>query len=186
MRQIEVDRFDLQALQRLLDGLGDVGGGKVRAPLPHVGADLGDDHDLVAVAARLHPPADDGFRFAALVAGHPARIDIGRVDGIETGVGETVENVEGGLLVGRPAEHVAAQHQRGDVEIGSTQAAFLQGASPYSVQRRGRSRPAAPYSGIVKVSNHAPRNRRYPTRPACRPLPASGRGCRAPSDATAC
>ncbi len=34
---------------RILHGLGDVGGGKVLLALPHIGADLGDDDDFVAV-----------------------------------------------------------------------------------------------------------------------------------------
>ena len=45
-------------------------------------------------------------------------------------IDEAVEQVERGLLVGGPAEDVAAEHQRRDVEVGSAEAAFLQGTSP--------------------------------------------------------
>ena len=46
MREIEVDRVDLQPLQRILDRLGDIGGGEILLALPHVGADLGDDDHI--------------------------------------------------------------------------------------------------------------------------------------------
>ena len=41
--------------------------------------DFGGDHEFAAVAA-LQPGADDGFRFAALIAGFPFAIDIGGID----------------------------------------------------------------------------------------------------------
>jgi hypothetical protein len=89
-----------------------MGGRQILFALPHIRADLGDDDDLVAVAAAFHPFADDRLGFAALVAGHPARIGVRRVDGVEAGAGEPVEQVEGGLLVGGPAEDITAQNQR--------------------------------------------------------------------------
>ena len=51
MREIKIDRVDLQPLQRGLDGLGDIGGGKIFLALAHIRANLGDDHHLVARVA---------------------------------------------------------------------------------------------------------------------------------------
>jgi hypothetical protein len=98
--------------------------------LPHIGTDLGDDDDLVPVLAALHPLADDRLGLAALVARHPARIGVGRVDGVQPGRDETVEQLERGLLVGGPAKDVAAQNQRRDGEVGPTEAAILQDLAP--------------------------------------------------------
>ena len=126
VRQIEVDRFDLQPLQRALDRLLDIGRREASAALAEIRSDLGDHDDAVAIAAALHPFADDGLGFAAAVARRPARIALGGVDGIEPCLGETVEQREGGFLVGRPAEHVAAEDQRRDFEVGSSKAALFQ------------------------------------------------------------
>ena len=130
VRKIEVDGLDLQAAQRVLHRLLDIGGGQVLPALPHVGADLGDDNHLVAAFAVPHPFADDGLGFAALVSGNPARIGIGRIDRVEAGIDEPVEQVERGLLVGGPAEHVAAKDERGDFEAGLAEGALLQGLAP--------------------------------------------------------
>ena len=51
--------------------------------------------------------------------GHPARVDVGGVDEVEAGVDEGVEQRERGRLVGRPAEHVAAEAERRDRECRS-------------------------------------------------------------------
>jgi hypothetical protein len=126
VRQIEIDDIGLQPLQRRIDGLFDIGGGEVFPALPHVRPDLGDHHDLVAIAAAFHPFADDRFGFAALVAGNPARIGIGGVDGVEAGADEPVEQVERGFLVGGPAEDVATQNKRRDGQVGLTETTFLQ------------------------------------------------------------
>ena len=119
----QIDAVDLQPLEAGLGRAQDVVLLQALA-FAHVVADLGGDHDLGALAARFEPVADDGFRLAALVALDPARIGVGGVDGVEAGVDEGVEQGERGRLVDVPAEHIAAQHQRRDVEIGVAEAAF--------------------------------------------------------------
>ena len=54
-------------------------------------------HDVVC-----HSAADQRLRLAALVAGHPARVDVSGIDGVEAGVDEGVQYGEAGLLVGGP------------------------------------------------------------------------------------
>ena len=52
--------------------------------------------------------------------GAPGRIHVGGVDGVEARGGEdAVEHVERRFFVGGPAEHVAAEHERGDGQIGA-------------------------------------------------------------------
>src|SRR5450759_3988679 len=73
---------------------------------------------LSRLPLRLSQLPNNGFRFAALVAGYPARIGVGGVDGIEAGVDKGIEDGERSRLVDVPAEHIAAQHQRRDVQFG--------------------------------------------------------------------
>jgi len=109
MAEIEVDAVGPQALERRLDAGGDALRGKALAVGTGCRAHLGDEHDPVAPRGRaLQPVADDGFRFAALVARHPARVDVRGIDGVETGIDEAVEQAKGGRLVDGPAEDVAA------------------------------------------------------------------------------
>ena len=84
---VEVDGLDLQAAQAVFDGAGDVRAGEALAvgALPHLAADLRGDDDAVAVAARLHPAADDLLRHAAGVVGRPAAVDVGGVDEVAAG-----------------------------------------------------------------------------------------------------
>jgi hypothetical protein len=116
----------LQAPQRGFGGAQDVVLAQVFA-FAHVGADFGGDDDLRALAAALEPVADDCFRLAAGVAGDPARIAVGAVERVETGVDETVKNGERGLLVNAPAEHIGAEHQRRDGKAGAAEGAMLHG-----------------------------------------------------------
>src|SRR5208282_2704523 len=74
--------------------------------------------------------ADDRLRFAAVIAGRPGRIGVGGVDGAEADAGEPIQNGERGLLVRRPAEHVAAKNQRGDVEVGAAETPKLHETPP--------------------------------------------------------
>ena len=82
-------------------------------------ADLGRDDDVVAVAARRQPLADDRLRLAAVVARHPRRVDVGGVDEVAAGRGVGVEHGEGVVAVGGPAEDVAAEAEGEDVEVGA-------------------------------------------------------------------
>src|SRR5579872_4084465 len=112
MREIEVDRLDAEPLQRRVARLFDIGRRETLLAGPHGRTDLGDDDDAVARAARLYPFADDRLGFAALVARRPGRIDVGRIDRVEAGFDEAIQQLEGPRLVRRPAEYIAAKDQR--------------------------------------------------------------------------
>ena len=71
MRLVQIDRIDLQPAQRFVDGLQDVVAAQAFA-LPHVGADLRGDDDVVVMAAARDPASDDRLRFAALSARVPS------------------------------------------------------------------------------------------------------------------
>ena len=123
--EVEIDRVGLKALQRGFRRLLDVARLEAFLALAHRRADLGDDNDAAAVPARLHPFADDRLGFAAHIARDPGRIDIGGVDGVEAGRRKAIQHRERGLLVRRPAEHIAAEHERGDGKISASQTAKL-------------------------------------------------------------
>ena len=119
MRLVEVDGIDLQALERLLDRLHDVIRAQAFVAQAHVGADLGRDDDVVVPAAARDPAADDGFGFTALVPRHPARIRVRGVDQVEPGADEGVEQPERGGFVDRPAEDIAPEGERRNLEAGA-------------------------------------------------------------------
>ncbi len=124
---VEIDAIGLQALQRALHRLDDVRRGKTATARSHVHADLGGEHDLVALAALGEPGADDGLGLTAFVAGHPARIHVRRVDGVEPGVDERVQDAVAHGLVRGPAEYVAAEHHGGDGDGGLSKWAHAHG-----------------------------------------------------------
>src|SRR6185312_15300216 len=103
-----------EAPQRLLASAGDRLRGEPAPGRRH--AHLRRDHQLVAVAPRGHPAPDQ------LLGGTRARaaapVAVGRVDEVATGRAVSVEHREGLLLVERPAEHVTAEAQREDIELG--------------------------------------------------------------------
>jgi len=112
VRQVQIDVVRLQPAQRVLHGALDPGR---RQPLPvrcHLHADLCDDHHPVTAAAGPHPFAEDGFRLAANVARLPGRVHVRRIHRLEAGPGQAVQEIERGLLVDGPSEHIAAEHQR--------------------------------------------------------------------------
>jgi hypothetical protein len=111
MGLIEIDVVGLEAPKRGLDGRADIALRQSLLTRSHFRADLGGDHEPVTIAARLHPLADDGFRLAALMAGHPGGIHIRCVDEVQAGIGVGVEHLERRCLVGRPAEDIAAEAQ---------------------------------------------------------------------------
>ena len=122
MRLVEVDAVGLQPAQRGLRSALHVILARAAA-FAHVLAELGGDHDLVALAARFQPFADNGFQFAADMPRRPARIAVGGVDGVEAGIDKGVEDGERGLGVDVPAEHIAAQHQRRNADVGLAEGA---------------------------------------------------------------
>src|SRR3546814_16486529 len=91
-------------------------------PCPSL-SDLGGDQLSCAPALPPQPFADHARRFAAGMAVDPGRIDVGGIDHAPAAIDEAVENREAGLLVRRPAEHIAAGHQRRGFEIGGAEAA---------------------------------------------------------------
>src|SRR5205085_10457002 len=101
------------------------------APFAHVVADLGGDDHLVAAAALPDPAADHGLRFAARVPGRPPRIHVRRVDEVEARVDPRIEQRERGALVGGPAEHVAAEAKRRDLEGRAAQLAVFHRVVPF-------------------------------------------------------
>src|SRR5690606_10850335 len=112
---------------------------------PVVEADLGEDEHLVpGHTAAPEPLADGGFALAADMAVHPGGGGVRSGDRVEAGVEEAVEQVEGRLLVRRPAEHVAAEYDRGDGKAGPAESALCHGnsecwpanASPRNVWRK--------------------------------------------------
>ena len=112
--EVQVDPVRAEAAQRVLGGRGDVRRGE---PAPRGEAEhLRRDQHVVAATAGLQPLADDRLGLAPRVAGSPGGVDVGGVDGPAAAVDERVEHAEALLAVGRPAEHVAAQHHRTEVE----------------------------------------------------------------------
>lgn len=80
--------------------------------------DLGRYHHLGTDAASGLPVSEDGLGFAAGVARDEGGVRVGGVDEITACGHERVENLERGGRIRRPAERVAAQCQRVDIELG--------------------------------------------------------------------
>src|SRR3546814_7162653 len=97
----------------------------LQAALAH--SDLGRKAHLVARAARLQPFAHHRFRFAALVARHPSRIDVGGVDHAAAMLDEAVEDREARGAVRRPSKDVAAKNEGTDGKAAVAQRAFGHG-----------------------------------------------------------
>src|SRR4029453_1849805 len=155
----EVDAVGVEPLQRILGRALDVRRRQALADIGHVHAALGGDQHLVALGrVLLQPRADHGLGFAALVAGLPARIDVGGVDEGEAGIDEGVEDLVRGGLVGRPAKDVAAEGDWGEFEARPAGLGFFHGPlplriGPYSspawpgrAMRGARQAVAGPYS----------------------------------------
>ena len=122
MREIEIDPVGAEALERRVTGRGDPRGGELFAAITGQHPDLRREEHGVALAARLQPFADHRLGLAALVAGNPGGIDVGRVDHRAAASDERVEDGEAGVAIGGPAEDVAAEHQRRDLQVGSAEA----------------------------------------------------------------
>jgi hypothetical protein len=115
---VEVDRLDPEPLQRVVGRLAD----RLRTQVVEAGEFpyLGRDDEVLALAgAGRQPFADDRLRLAAAVAGDARHVDVGGVDEVAAGGGIGVENGEGLVAVGGPAEDVAAEAETEDIEIGA-------------------------------------------------------------------
>ena len=93
MGLVEIDIVGLQTPERRFAFAQDVILPEATA-FAHVLADFGGDQHLVALAAFLHPVADDCFGLAAWMARDPARIAVGCVDGVEACVDKGIEDFE--------------------------------------------------------------------------------------------
>ncbi len=128
MRLVQVDDVGVQPAQRVLHRALDPQPAQALVFVAHVHADLGEQQDLRASrGVGLEPASDQRLRLAALVPGHPARIDVRGVDGVEARVDERIEQLEAALLVGGPAEDVAAEDDGRDVQAGAAEGALLHG-----------------------------------------------------------
>src|SRR3954468_6537764 len=86
------------------------------ADCPTTAADLRGQDDLVAVATRGEPASDDRLGLAVL-----DEVGVRGVDEVAAGGGVGVEDRVGLGLVGGPAEHVGAEAEGEDVEVGSSE-----------------------------------------------------------------
>src|SRR3546814_8997357 len=86
--------------------------------------------DVCSSDLRLQPFAHHRFRFAALVARHPGRIDVGGVDHAAAMLDEAVEDREARGAVRRPSKDVAAKNEGTDGKAAVAQRAFGHGVSP--------------------------------------------------------
>src|SRR5690242_8463548 len=94
MRLVEIDVIGLETFERSLGLAHDPRAGEAFALAGNFRSNLGGDDHLLALAATLEPVADDGLRFAALVAGHPRGISVRGINEVKAGGNESIENLE--------------------------------------------------------------------------------------------
>jgi hypothetical protein len=109
---IQVDVVGLQPLKRGVRLAADGVGPQVAVPRVATAADLRGEHDLVAVAAVLQPAPEDRLRPAML-----DQIGVRGIDEVAARRRVGVEDLARLLLVGGPAEHVAAQADGIDIQL---------------------------------------------------------------------
>ncbi|MDT4851888.1 hypothetical protein FQZ97_860960 [compost metagenome] len=127
VRLVQVHVVRLQAGERCFQGAANVGRRQPLGVGPHFHADLGGDEHAVALARTLEPFADQRLGFPALVAFDPSGIHIGRVDEIQARIHHGVQQgVRAGLVHG-PAEDVATEGERRNLQAGTAQCAFDHG-----------------------------------------------------------
>ena len=177
---VQVDAVGAQPLERLVQRRLDVRGRQARAR--RLRADLGGQHDLLAIPARLEPFAEHRLGVAALAALGPGGIGVGGVDEAAAGGDEGVQHGEGRLAVRGPAEGVPAEVQREHLQVGAGQTGQgcgrSRGHGALLVAGWGRVRPRPSALGL--------RARRWPAGapttlarlPDRRQSPSDGRGAR--------
>ena len=111
VRVIQIDVVGLQPLERGMRLAADVVGPQVAVRIA-TAADLRGEHDLVAVAAVFQPAPEDRLRPAML-----EQVGVGGVDEVAPCRRVGVEDLARLLLVGGPAEHVAAQADGIDIQL---------------------------------------------------------------------
>ena len=105
--------------QRIIDAVADVR--RVEALSFRVHPDLGGDDHVVAIAASLHPFADDRLGFSARVSLDPGRVRVRGVDEVSARLGVGVEDSKALIPIRTPAEGVASQLKWVNEEIGICQ-----------------------------------------------------------------
>ncbi len=84
-------------------------------------ADLGCDGQLCGRTGS-EPGSDDSLAVASGVTRSPRAVSIGCVYEVAAALGERVENREALVSVGGPAEHIATEAEREDVEVAGSDA----------------------------------------------------------------
>src|SRR5262245_37314035 len=105
MRLEEIDAIGIEPAQRTFDGGPDTLARKN-------GAFRGNQDLLPLSGILLEPAADQGFRFAALVAWNPPRVSLGGIHERKAGIDERIQKHVRHRLVDGPAEDTAAQGNR--------------------------------------------------------------------------
>src|SRR5215831_795115 len=111
VRVIQVDAVGLQSLERGVRLAFDRLRPQVAEPGIAPAADLGGQHDLVAVSPVVHPAPEYRLRPAMF-----DQVGVRGVDEVAAGFGVRVEDGTRLRLIGGPAEHVAAETDGEDVE----------------------------------------------------------------------
>src|SRR6185295_19912773 len=156
VRLVKIDIVGLQAVERVLHPRHDVGPARALADAWHFHADLGGDYHLASVAARVQPVADDGLGFAALMTRHPFGVDVGGIDAVKAGRDETVEQLEGGRRVRRPAQHVAAEDQRRNLKPRISQFTLVHVSPRASRNRPDHADASAAAAALATMARRAP------------------------------
>ena len=142
MNLVEVDTVGLQPLERLVDGIEDVGANELRGPAtaePLIGGasdHLGGEDDVVAVAARLHPVADDLLGAALRLRLRRDGIEFGRVEEVDAARKGQVHLLVAFLLGVLLAPRHGSEADFRDRKVRPAKAAVFHGATPGVLLKR--------------------------------------------------
>src|SRR5690606_23879108 len=123
VRKKDIHIIGAEALQGILHGNLDIGCGETFALLPYT--HFGHQYDVVAAPAPGQPLPQYCLGLPATVAGRPGRIDISRVDRVETPLDKSIQQLEGTRLIGGPAEDVATKDHGSNLNAGTAQCALF-------------------------------------------------------------
>jgi hypothetical protein len=93
-RLIQIDVVRLQSAQGIRGGAQDVGFRQSPFSVTHVHANFGGHDDFFSIPASFHPFAENFLRLSARVAGNPLGVHIRSVNGIESRLCKSVEQLE--------------------------------------------------------------------------------------------
>src|SRR5437879_4673065 len=114
---VKIYVISLQASQRSFDGALHIRSGEPFHTGSHLHAELRGDDNLVAIATLLKPVADHRLGFAALISGHPLRIDVRGIDKIEAGSDKCVQQLKRSRLSHGPTKDVSAKRERSNFQF---------------------------------------------------------------------